>query len=92
VAEIENLRVKPVSVLEDSRCPANVQCVWAGRVRLRVKVDGGAGADVADLTLGQPTGLGGVSLILTTVEPEKRAGEPVLRSAYRFTFDIQRER
>jgi hypothetical protein len=41
---------------------------------------------VADLTLGTPVGLGGVSLTLTEVEPAKRAGETIRRSAYRFTF------
>ena len=73
-AVVDNLRVTPTELLEDSRCAADVQCVWEGRVRLRVTVDGGAGAgaDVAELTLGQPTDLGGASLILTAVEPGKR--------------------
>ena len=31
-------RVTPVSVLEDTRCPARVTCVWAGQVRLSVRV------------------------------------------------------
>jgi len=34
------LRVRPLEVLEDSRCPQNARCVWAGRLRLRVNVDG----------------------------------------------------
>ena len=25
------LRVRPLEVLEDSRCPQNARCVWAGR-------------------------------------------------------------
>ena len=38
--QIGDLRVKPLAVLEDSRCPVDVACVWAGRVRLRVQVSG----------------------------------------------------
>jgi hypothetical protein len=34
------LRVRPLEVLEDSRCPQNARCVWAGRLRARVNVEG----------------------------------------------------
>lgn len=34
------LIVRPLEVLEDSRCPQNARCVWAGRLRLRVDVEG----------------------------------------------------
>jgi hypothetical protein len=34
------LRVRPLDVLEDSRCPQNARCVWAGRLRLRVNIEG----------------------------------------------------
>ena len=36
----EGLRVRPLDVVEDSRCPQNARCVWAGRLRLRVDVEG----------------------------------------------------
>jgi len=32
------LQIKFIEVLKDSRCPANVVCVWAGRVRVKVQV------------------------------------------------------
>ena len=28
-------KVTPLAVLEDSRCPMEARCIWAGRVRLR---------------------------------------------------------
>jgi hypothetical protein len=34
------LRVRPLEVLEDSRCPQNARCVWAGRLRVRVAIEG----------------------------------------------------
>jgi hypothetical protein len=38
----EGLRVEFAAVTEDSRCPADVQCIWAGNatVRLEVSVNG----------------------------------------------------
>ena len=28
--------IQPVAVIEDSRCPVGVACVWAGRVRVKI--------------------------------------------------------
>lgn len=36
----QGLIVRPLEVVEDSRCPQNARCVWAGRLRLRVAVEG----------------------------------------------------
>ena len=36
-------KVTPLAVLEDSRCPKEARCIWAGRVRLSVRVATGAG-------------------------------------------------
>jgi hypothetical protein len=89
-AIIENLRIRPIKLLEDSRCPTAVQCVWAGRIVVRVEVEGGAGADVADLPMGVPVGLGGVSLTLISTEPGKDSVNPIPLRSYRFTFTIAR--
>ena len=32
--------VSVVGLVEESRCPTNVQCVWAGRVRMAFRLDG----------------------------------------------------
>ncbi|HEV7799341.1 MAG TPA: hypothetical protein VGO73_14380 [Pyrinomonadaceae bacterium] len=34
----EGLRIKFASVKEDSRCPADVKCVWAGNAAVRLEV------------------------------------------------------
>lgn len=36
--QFENASVKFIKVLEDSRCPKDVTCVWAGQARLLVEV------------------------------------------------------
>src|SRR3546814_2440709 len=35
-AYVDGPLVQPVAVVEDSRCPMNVRCVWAGRVRVKM--------------------------------------------------------
>jgi len=81
------IAVTPVAVLEDSRCARGVQCVWAGRVRLSVRINGGAPMEVAT---NQPLTLaGGRTLSLIEVYPEKRADEPIYPDQYRFGFRVQ---
>lgn len=35
---LENHTIKFVEVLEDSRCPENTTCIWAGRARVLVEI------------------------------------------------------
>lgn len=81
--------VTPLTVLEDSRCPADVQCVWAGRLRITARVDLGAGSQVHELTLGQPLHIADGNLELVEAAPPRRirkteAAAP--REDYRFGF------
>lgn len=34
----DNIQVKFLEVVEDSRCPKDVQCMWAGEVKVKVEV------------------------------------------------------
>ena len=84
---VHGVRVTPLRVLEDSRCPQNARCIWAGRVRLSVRI-GGA---MRELTLGQPVPMPGGTLQLAAVLPERTtrsAGIPP--RAYRFGFQFDR--
>jgi len=86
IARVEGLIVRPVRVVEDSRCPINARCVWAGRMILHALV-GGAGYD---LTLGEPLAIAGGHLTLVAAEPGKTAGHETDPAAYRFTFAYER--
>ncbi len=87
VANLDGLTVRPIAVIEDSRCPASVQCVWAGRVRISAEV-GGEGT--RELTLGESLTLSGGTLTLVDVRPSKRTPEAIAPRDYQFTFTFQR--
>ena len=87
VANLDGLTVRPLAVLEDSRCPASVQCVWAGRVRISAEV---SGAGTRELTLGEPAAVSGGTLTLVDVRPGKRTTEAIPQGDYQFTFTFQR--
>jgi hypothetical protein len=86
-ARLGDLEVRPIAVVEDSRCPRDVECVWAGRLRLRAAV---SGVGETELILGQPFALpGGGSLILVAAMPAPVHRPPPgteAGPATRFTF------
>ena len=87
VANLDGITVRPLEVIEDSRCPALVQCVWAGRVRIRAEV---SGTGSRELTLGEPAAVSGGTLTLVDVRPGKRTPEKISTRDYQFTFTFQR--
>ena len=79
-------RVTPVALLEDSRCPANVQCVWAGRVRITARIATGAGTTTGEMTAGQPLPVADGALTLVEVRPARSKDAAVAPADYRFGF------
>lgn len=89
LARVGPLTVQPTDVLEDSRCPEEVQCVWAGKVIIRVALRQGRNRDVHDMTMGQPETVPGGALLLTAVSPNKSIDGFPRREAYAFTFAFE---
>lgn len=85
---VDGPKVTPLVVLEDSRCPMNARCVWAGRVRIKARIDLGSGSQVRELTQGAPVQVADGSLELVEVQPDRpMTNEPNLAPAdYRFGF------
>jgi len=81
------VHVIPLAVLEDSRCAAGTQCVWAGQVRIRAQVTGSSGAsETREVKLGQPLALPEGALTLVEVYPDKRKDTKLYPEEYRFGF------
>jgi hypothetical protein len=76
----------PTDVTEDSRCPVEVQCVWAGRVVITARIDGAGWRETVPLTLGTADALHGTTITLISVTPAKKAGQAIAPADYRFTF------
>ena len=72
-------------VVEDSRCPVDMQCIWAGQVVVRLVGEHSDGR-VAVLTLTMPAGglgssaLGDLRVDALGIEPARRAGTPAPES------------
>lgn len=83
---VDGPAVTPLEVLEDSRCPKNVQCFWEGQLRLKVRVHLGARDEWHELTLGQPVHVADGNLELVEALPWPVADEPIKPASYRFGF------
>ena len=83
-------RVTPLQVLEDSRCPAGVQCVWAGQVRLSVRIDRNGTSSAAELVSRKPMALADGTIELVEVAPAKRKDAAIYPEDYRFGFAFTR--
>jgi hypothetical protein len=79
--------IQPVAVIEDSRCPVGVACVWAGRVRVKMLwLRPNGDAQPFEVVLGEPTPLADGTITLESVHPDKRPDRPIKPGDYRFAF------
>lgn len=89
-AVIEDLAITFTAVSEDSRCPEGAQCIWAGQVKVvvRVQKDGEALGEF-EMTVGTLTDgdvaaveVAGYVLSLLGVEPYPKVGEEIGEGEY----------
>jgi hypothetical protein len=82
----DRLTVRLIEVIEDSRCPVNVTCVWAGRLRVRAAISGVSGD--RELTLGEPLSTPNGAVLLAVARPSAWHDWPTAeigaRPPYRF--------
>lgn len=77
-----NLSIKPVEVVEDSRCPEGVTCVWAGRLVVKLLISSGLGVSESSIELGK--------FITTEAEEISLTQASVGKEDYHFTFSVER--
>ena len=86
-AYVDGPLVQPIAVLEDSRCPMNARCIWAGRVRVQmVWIRGNGEKQPFEATLGEPVQLADGQFTLESVRPEKMTDMTLKPEDYRFSF------
>ena len=66
-------------LVEDSRCPTGVQCVWAGRVRMALRL----GSNAATLATDSSFAAEGLSVRLDSVLPYPSSETRIATSDYR---------
>ena len=87
----DKLKIKFVSV-EDSRCPQDVDCIWAGNVKVTIKVTNRKGeSKTFDLNTNletKPVKFAGYEIKLGGVAPYPKANAPTAQTGYTASFTV----
>jgi hypothetical protein len=87
------LRVKFVEFIEDSRCPVDVDCIWAGNAKIKVRVTSRGVSRVLTLdTMGseKPIVAHGYKFRLTGLTPVPRSNVRIDPSKYIATVEAEK--
>jgi hypothetical protein len=79
-------KVTVLKVLEDSRCPMEARCVWAGQVRAEVRIELGSGTTVRELISNTPLPVADGALELLGVMPPRSTQTTIQPRDYRFAL------
>lgn len=88
--ETENLEVKFVGIDEDSRCPNDVTCVWAGEVVVRLTLRRDSRNKEVSVKETQGLAVDGYTIDILQVLPPRASSSPVAVADYRVTLKITR--
>ncbi len=77
----------PLAVTEDSRCPMNARCIWAGKLTVSTRIAATHWTQTAPLTLGEPYEVMGRTYVLVSGTPERTTDSEPSPASYRFVFE-----
>ena len=95
----DNMRLRFTDVLEDSRCPTQVECFWTGQARIAVLVQpAGSPSTTADFNTNPAPGqnvqtvqVGGYTISLRSLDPYPQTpDDPTAFEDYRVTMLVHR--
>lgn len=91
-AVFKDIKIMPTKVLEDSRCASDVQCVWAGQVKIETEVVGKKDAIAHQFIEGSVFSFEGYNITLAKVEPYPVSTKKITEGEYRFTFKVEKQK
>lgn len=90
----DKLNIEFVKVLEDSRCPEDVDCVWAGSAKVQIKVSKGKSAtQVFELNTNQAPNMitfQGYKIEITGLSPSLKSNDDKDKIRYMASFIIKK--
>jgi hypothetical protein len=84
------LEVEFVRVVEDSRCPTDATCVWAGEVKVELSIRSGAGAaSTHEVIAGQFADISDYRVFVLQVQPQPISTRKISPEEYRVTLRVE---
>jgi len=92
VSTAMNVSITPKTLVSDSRCPIDVECVWAGTVEVKAVISINQVSQGEQVfKLGEEKVFGAHSITLSEVNPAPKSKINIPDSLYRFTFSIKKK-
>jgi len=89
-----DLNIKFIGLVEDSRCPENARCVWAGNAKIKLEVKGkGAASQIIELNTNssdKSARYNGLLIELVDLSPGRKTDAPIKKTAYVATIAVSR--
>lgn len=85
---VNGVSITPLSIVEESRCPTDVQCIQAGTIRVDTKLQSQGGAQTITLKLGTPITFAGKKVTLFDASPVPNTKVARKNSDYKFTYTV----
>ncbi len=86
---IGQLTITPNAIIEDSRCPGNVNCIWAGQIIISVQLSSpNTPTQTYDMELGDSVTFGNYVIGFDDVRPYPNTESPIAPADYQFNFTI----
>lgn len=85
------LKVAFVELVEDSRCPVDVDCIWAGNAKIKVRVTRNGRSKMLELNTmqqGSQPEFGGYRFKLTGLTPKPASNIRINRNGYRASIEL----
>jgi hypothetical protein len=79
------IKVKFIELIEDARCPTDVNCVWAGNAKVKLRLSKGSDEEVVELNTSlkpQTVDFGGYRFKLAGLTPRPRSNVRISRLGY----------
>ncbi|HEV7610207.1 MAG TPA: hypothetical protein VGO61_22940 [Steroidobacteraceae bacterium] len=91
-ASVKNtaMKVRFVAVTEDSRCPRDVTCIWAGEIKVLFAIGVAPAASQVEIREGGSTAAGGYRVTLVRVEPQRTSAAKIAPKDYRATLKVEK--
>ena len=88
------IKIKFIDMLDDSRCPKDTTCVWAGNARISVQVSRNGKKKIVELNTGrglQAVVFEGYEFTLAKLTPEPASNVRIRKDGYVATFKVAKK-
>lgn len=91
---VNGIKIKFIEVMDDSRCPTDAECIWAGNARIKLQLaKNGKRSKLVELNTGQGSTSAvyeGVKIELVGLDPKPATNIRINRNGYTATLAVSR--